>query len=232
MLIALPNLDGSYTCTLFMPYEGKNSFESLKDDASVEQFFKETFPDFYSLMPDIVANYKEHPLSDLVIIRCFPWVRNHTLILGDASHAIVPFYGQGMNAGFEDCSVLNSLLESKNHNWDQILPEFQEIRKPDADAIADLALQNYIEMRDLVADDEFVLRKKIERKIYLKHPDKWVPLYSQVTFSNERYSEAQATGKLQDKIMAEIMQDPDIEKNWDSDATENMILRKIREARG
>ena len=232
MLIALPNLDGSYTCTLFMPYEGENSFESLKDDSSVDRFFKETFPDFYALMPDIVANFKEHPLSDLVIIRCFPWVRNHTAILGDASHAIVPFYGQGMNAGFEDCTVLNTLLESRNHDWDEILPEFQQLRKPDADAIADLALQNYIEMRDLVADDEFVLRKKIERKIYLKYPDKWVPLYSQVTFSHERYSKAQATGKLQDRIMAEVMREPDIEENWDSDAIENLILRKIQEARG
>lgn len=232
MLIALPNLDGSYTCTLFMPYEGKNSFESLKDDASVERFFKETFPDFYSLMPDIVENFKEHPLSDLVIIRCYPWVRNHTLILGDASHAIVPFYGQGMNAGFEDCTVLDELLNSENHDWEKVLPQFQQLRKPDADAIADLALQNYIEMRDLVADDEFVLRKKIERKIYLKHPDKWVPLYSQVTFSHERYSEAQATGKLQDRIMADVMKEPEIERIWDSAEIENMILRKIREARG
>lgn len=227
MLIALPNLDGSYTCTLFMPYEGKYAFDSLKDDASVEAFFKTHFSDFYELMPNLVENYKEHPLSDLVIIRCYPWINNNTALLGDASHAIVPFYGQGMNAGFEDCTVLDELLESNAHDWDAVLPAFQKMRKPDADAIADLALQNYIEMRDLVADPEFVLRKKIERKIYHKHPSKWVPLYSQVTFSHVPYSEAQTTGRFQDRIMAEVMQRPGIEENWDSDEVENLILRKI-----
>lgn len=231
MLIALPNLDGSYTCTLFMPYEGKNAFSALKDDASVERFFKTYFSDFYALMPDLARNFREHPLSDLVIIRCYPWVRNRTTILGDASHAIVPFYGQGMNAGFEDVSILDALSEKYPGDWDTTLDQFQKIRKPDADAIADLAVQNYIEMRDLVADPEFVLRKKIERKIYLKHPDKWVPLYSQVTFSHEPYSEALATGKLQDEIMSEVMRRSDIEQVWDSAEIEGEILRKINAAR-
>lgn len=231
MLIALPNLDGSYTCTLFMPYEGKTGFSALKDDATVETFFKTNFADFYALMPNLIQNFRTHPLSDLVIIRCFPWVQNYTAILGDASHAIVPFYGQGMNAGFEDVTVLNALLEGTDHNWDSVLPRFQEMRKPDADAIADLAVQNYVEMRDLVADPTFVLRKKIEGKIYLKHPEIWVPLYSQVTFSHERYSEAQATGNLQDEIMKEVMNRPDIEQTWDSDEIEELILSKYRAAR-
>lgn len=224
MLIALPNLDGSFTCTLFMPYEGENSFESLSSDSAIDSFFKEQFRDFYDLMPDLVENYKSHPLSDLVIIRCFPWVKKNTLIMGDASHAIVPFYGQGMNSGFEDCSVMDEMIDSYDHNWEQILESFEESRKPDADAIAELALRNYIEMRDLVADPEFILRKKIEAKFYEKHPEKWMPLYSQVTFSHIPYSEALRQGKIHDSIMERIMNRGDIEENWDSSEIENEIL--------
>jgi kynurenine 3-monooxygenase len=227
MLIALPNLDGSYTCTLFMPYEGKNSFEALKDDSKVEPFFKEVFPDFYELMPNLLENYKEHPLADLVIIRCYPWMKNNTLLMGDSSHAIVPFYGQGMNSGFEDCSVLDQLIDHHDENWDVIMPEFQQKRKPDADAIADLAMRNYVEMRDLVADPDFILRKKIESKIYDKHPDKWMPLYSQVTFSHIRYSEALKTSQKQDQVMSEIMKMPDIHEKWDSEKVEQAVLEKI-----
>ena len=229
MLIALPNLDGSYTCTLFMPYEGgKNSFENLTSDEKVAAFFKENFPDFEALMPDIVGDFKEHPLSDLVNIHCYPWVYKNTVILGDASHAIVPFYGQGMNAGFEDCTAMDELIVKHNHDWDKILPEFQITRKPNADAIYTLAMDNYIEMRDLVADPEFVLRKKIESKVYKNHPDKWMPLYSQVTFSHIPYSEALATGRMQERIMKEVMDRPDIESVWDSPEIEEAILLKLK----
>ncbi len=224
MLIALPNKDGSFTCTLFMPYEGKHSFSVLNSDAEIDAFFKEVFPDFYDLMPDLVADYNSHPLSDLVIIRCYPWVKNQTCIMGDASHAIVPFYGQGMNSGFEDCSVMDELISAHDHSWSQILPEFQSLRKPDADAIAELAMRNYVEMRDLVGDPTFLLQKKIEAKIHANHPDKWMPLYSQVTFSHRRYSEALAEAKVQDRIMAEIMDRPDIEQVWDSAEIEHKIL--------
>ncbi len=227
MLIALPNLDGSFTCTLFMPYEGENSFASLERDEAVDRFFKEQFRDFYDIMPDLVEDYRSHPLSDLVIIRCYPWVRNNTLIMGDASHAIVPFYGQGMNSGFEDCSVMNDLMEKHNHNWEEILPEFQKTRKPDADAIAELALRNYIEMRDLVADPEFILRKKIENRFYDKYPDKWMPLYSQVTFSHIPYDEALKKGEEHDQIMAEIMAMENIESKWDSQEVEEAIKKML-----
>lgn len=228
MLIALPNLDGSFTCTLFMPYEGPESFEAIEKGDGVLDFFKKVFPDFYKMMPELETNYTEHPLSDLVIIRCYPWVQNKTLILGDASHAIVPFYGQGMNSGFEDCSVLDELIDKHDHNWDKILDEFQKKRKPAADAIAELALRNYVEMRDLAADPEFILRKKIEAKIYAKYPDEWMPLYSQVTFSHIPYDEALATGLRQDAIMKEIMHRDDINESWDSNEVENAILEKIR----
>ncbi len=231
MLIALPNLDGSYTCTLFMPYDGKYSFKALEDDATVDKFFKDVFPDFYQLMPNLVQNYREHPLSDLVIIRCFPWQKNNTLLLGDASHAIVPFYGQGMNSGFEDVSVLDQLMQNYDHDWNRILPEFQTLRKPDADAIAELAMRNYVEMRDQVADPKFILRKKIESKIYSKHPEQWMPLYSQVTFSHKRYSEALATGLIQDEIMADVMRHSEIEQDWDSDRVESDILSKLSQVK-
>ncbi|MCA1750513.1 MAG: FAD-dependent oxidoreductase [Cryomorphaceae bacterium] len=224
MLIALPNADGSFTCTLFMPYEGKHSFAALESDAEVDRFFKEVFPDFYDMMPDLVGDYKSHPLADLVIIKCYPWVRNHTCLLGDSSHAIVPFYGQGMNSGFEDVSVMDALIEAHDHDWESILPRFQEQRKPDADAIAELAMRNYVEMRDLVGDPAFLLQKKIEARIYERNPEAWMPLYSQVTFSHRRYSEALAEGKKQDEIMAPFMRRPDIEKHWDSEELEREIL--------
>jgi len=227
MLIALPNLDGSFTCTLFMPYEGKNSFASLESDEAVDRFFKEQFRDFYDIMPNLVEDYRSHPLSDLVIIRCFPWVKHKTTLMGDASHAIVPFYGQGMNSGFEDCSVLDELIEKHDHDWEKILPEFQESRKPDADAIAELALRNYIEMRDLVADPDFILRKKIENRFYEKYPDKWMPLYSQVTFSHIPYDEALKKGIEHDKIMEKIMSMENIGSRWDSSDVENAIMKML-----
>jgi len=227
MLIALPNPDGSFTCTLFMPYEGEQSFEKLKTEDEIDHFFKQQFPDFYEMMPDLVGDYKSHPLSDLVIIRCYPWVRNNTCLMGDASHAIVPFYGQGMNSGFEDCSVMNDLLDKHDGDWEATLQDFQLIRKPDADAIAELAMRNYIEMRDSVADPKFILRKKIEANLHEKYGEKWVPLYSQVTFSHVRYSEALKEGKKHDAIMTQVMNRPDIYENWGSTELEQEALELL-----
>ena len=228
MLIALPNEDGSFTCTLFMPYEGENAFENLKSNEQIDRFFQEQFPDFYELMPDLVQDYHEHPLSSLVIIKCYPWSRGKALILGDAAHAIVPFYGQGMNAGFEDCSILSNFIDDYEGDWSKVFSEFEKFRKPDADAISELALQNYIEMRDSVADEQFLLRKKIESKFAEKHPDKWQPLYSQVTFSHRRYHEALENGRYQDRIMDRVMATPGIEDKWDSDEVEELILELLR----
>lgn len=191
MMIALPNPDGSFTCTLFFPFEGKPSFDTIKTKQEVEKFFKETFPDAQALMPDLLKDFEANPTSSLVTIKCYPWVRNKTLLIGDAAHGIVPFYGQGMNAGFEDCRILNDLLNEHNDDWDTVLAAFQTLRKPDTDAIAQLALDNFIEMRDLVADADFLLRKKIESKLYELFPDKWIPLYPMVTFMDTmRYSDA------------------------------------------
>ncbi|MCX8490101.1 MAG: NAD(P)/FAD-dependent oxidoreductase, partial [Cyclobacteriaceae bacterium] len=194
MLIALPNPDGSFTLTLFFPFTGDTSFESLSSKEKVKDFFKSVFPDAYSLMPQLEEEFFQNPSSSLVTMRCFPWVRNKTLLIGDAAHAIVPFYGQGMNASFEDCRVLNQLLDQFSDDWKQVLPFFQKIRKPNTDAIAKLALDNFVEMRDLVNDADFILRKKIESKLHELFPDKWIPLYAMVTFhENIPYSVAYET---------------------------------------
>lgn len=217
MMIALPNPDGSFTCTLFFPFEGNPSFDSVKTKQDVEKFFEETFPDAKKLMPDLLQDFEVNPTSSLVTIKCYPWVRNKTLLIGDAAHGIVPFYGQGMNAGFEDCRILNDLLNQHQDNWGVVLPEFQKFRKPDTDAIAQLALDNFIEMRDLVADADFLLRKKIEGKLYELFPDKWIPLYPMVTFMDAmRYSDALRIGRKQKKIMDEVMKTPDLETTWQS----------------
>ena len=215
MMIALPNPDATFTCTLFFPFEGEQSFSTLTDDKKVESFFREIFPDAIAHMPRLLEDYRANPTSSLVTIRCFPWVRNHTLVIGDAAHGIVPFYGQGMNAGFEDCRILNELLDKSKDQWPSALEEFQQTRKEDTDAIAQLAFDNFIEMRDLVADPEFLLRKKIEARLHELYPEKWIPLYSMVTFKeNIRYSHAYRTGKKQERIMQDVMKQPDIEKNW------------------
>jgi kynurenine 3-monooxygenase len=215
MLIALPNLDGSFTGTLFFPFEGSPSFESLKDPDQINEFFARVFPDALSLIPDLQEQYANNPTSSLVTVRCFPWHVNQTFLVGDAAHAIVPFYGQGMNAGFEDCRVLNDLLIQFNNDLSLALPEFERSRKPDTDAIAGLALDNFVEMRDLVADPEFLLRKKVEARIHQLYPKQWIPLYSMVTFHEEiRYSDAAKQGQQQKKIMDRVMSIPNIETIW------------------
>lgn len=225
MLIALPNEDGSFTCTLFMPHTGdQNAFDKLNSKEAVNNFFKTTFPDFYEMMPNIADAWEDHPLSSLAIIRCYPWAHGVTALMGDAAHATVPFYGQGMNAGFEDCTVLHDLMIKHKENWTAIFDEYSKVRKPDGDALQDLSLGNYIEMRDLVGDPEFLLRKKIEAKFSKLYPEKWMPLYSQVTFSNIPYSVAFNQGQVQSKIMAEVMEMPNIEEKWDSDEVMQKIL--------
>ena len=228
MLIALPNLDGSFTCTLFFPYKGKDSFESIKDKKQCLNFFERVFPDVVPLMPGLLEDFFSNPTGSLVTVKCFPWtVEDKACLIGDAAHALVPFYGQGMNSGFEDCTVLNELMKKHKDNWKKILPEFELSRKPNADAIAELAVMNFFEMRDKVGDAEFLLRKKIEAHIHKKHPKKWLPLYSQVTFSHIPYSEALKSGLKQETIMNEVMKMNNIRQKWNSNEVEKFILSKI-----
>ena len=224
MLIALPNLDGSFTVTLFLPYEGEKSFATLTSDEEITEFFQTTFPDAHDLIPSLLSDFQEHPTSSLVTVKCFPWYKNQSLLIGDAAHAIVPFYGQGMNCGFEDCRILNKLLEEFDNDWERTITSFSEVRKNDADAISDLALHNFIEMRDLVADDNFLLRKKIEARLNKLYPDQWIPLYSMVTFNEQiPYSQAQKTGRIQANIMDEVMKTPNLQENWEQLDFESIV---------
>ncbi len=229
MLIALPNIDGSFTCTLFFPFEGEVSFAALDTKEKVKTFFQKNFPDTIALIPNLEEDFFNNPTSSLVTVKCFPWVREDEFaLIGDAAHAIVPFFGQGMNCGFEDCRVLNELIDKHNEDWKKILSEYQSLRKPDADAIAELALNNFIEMRDRVGDPKFLLQKKIETAFSKKYPDKWIPAYSQVTFNPQiRYSEALKNTIRQEAIMQQVMALPDIENNWQSETIEKKMLELL-----
>jgi kynurenine 3-monooxygenase len=229
MMIALPNMDGSFTCTLFFQMEGKVSFDTIKTKEEVMAFFKQEFPDAVPLMPTLIEDWMTNPTSSLVTVKCKPWVWDEKIaLIGDAAHAIVPFYGQGMNCGFEDCVVLNELMDKYGDLNGACLKEYETLRKPDGDAIADLAIANFIEMRDKTADKTFLLQKKIEAHFSSKHPEKWIPLYSMVTYSPHiRYSEALVNGNKQQAIMDKIMAMPDIEAKWDSAEVENAILKSL-----
>jgi kynurenine 3-monooxygenase len=193
------------------------SFDKIKSKDDGPTFFRKYFPDVIPLMPDLESDFLTNPSSSLLTVKCWPWAKNNSLLMGDAAHGIVPFFGQGMNAGFEDCRVLNNLLDQYQDEWKKVLPEFQRQRKPDTDAIAQLALDNFVEMRDLVADPEFILRKKIEARLHQLYPDKWIPLYSMVTFNeNIRYSDAQEIGRRQKAIMDDVMRIEGIEWKWEN----------------
>jgi len=225
MLIALPNLDGSFTCTLFMPFEGENSFAALTDRSEVEAFFAENFPDSIEVIPELANDFFKNPTSTLVTMKCFPWTfEDKVALIGDACHAIVPFYGQGMNAGFEDISVLNEMIEKFGDDWKTIFSEYENSRKPNADAIAELSYRNFMEMSTKTADDKFHLQKKIEKHFSAKYPEKWVPLYSRVTFSHRPYTEALAIGDMQNEIMEEVLKMDNIEQLWDSEIVEQKML--------
>lgn len=228
MLIALPNLDRTFTCTLFFPFEGEKSFAKLTTKESVTAFFETTFPDAVALMPDYVNEFFANPTSSLVTVKCHPWIREDKFaLIGDAAHAIVPFFGQGMNCGFEDCRVLDELVETHQDNWKTILEQYQYLRKPDGDAIADLAVANFTEMREKTADPKFLLQKRIEARLHDKYPDKWIPAYSQVTFSpGIRYSEALQRGQQQEAIIQEFMQLDNIAELAQTDELLEQIIEK------
>lgn len=228
MLIALPNLDGSFTCTLFMPFEGEHSFASLTDRQEVEAFFAKNFPDSIEVIPELANDFFKNPTSTLVTMKCFPWTfEDKVALIGDACHAIVPFYGQGMNAGFEDISVLYEMIEKFGDDWKTIFSEYEKSRKPNADAIAELSYRNFMEMSTKTADDKFHLQKKIEKHFSAKYPEKWIPLYSRVTFSHRPYTEALAIGDRQNAIMEEVLRMDNIEQLWDSEIVERKMLELL-----
>ncbi len=202
MLIALPNLDGSFTVTLFLPHRGDPSFESLADPNRLRTFFQHNFPDALAVMPDLERDFGTHPTGELGTVRCWPWsFRDVALVLGDAAHAIVPFHGQGMNAGFEDCAELLHLLSESGDDWQYVCRELPAIRKPNTDAIAAMALENYLEMRDASGHAGFPLRKALEFELERRFPDRFIPRYSMVMFHRLPYSEAMRRGEIQARLL-------------------------------
>ena len=224
MMIALPNLDGSFTLTMFTPFEGPVGMDRLVTDELITEFMQENFADATIHIPDLLEQFHANPTASLGTIKCYPWAYNRTVLLGDSAHAIVPFYGQGMNCALEDCVVLDQLILEHNHDWDKILPAYQEQRKIDADAIADLAEDNFYEMRDATADPVFNVKRLIELR--LEAELEYYSKYSLVTFrADVPYHIAMKQGRLQNKILYNIA------KNTEDPTTVELIpiLHKINE---
>jgi kynurenine 3-monooxygenase len=202
MMIALPNPDGSFTCTLFWEFEGQRSFATTKSDEDVRRFFGEEFPDAVPLMPTLLEDFRQNPTGSLVTIRCAPWYyRDKVCLVGDAAHAVVPFYGQGMNAAFEDCAVLDECLDQFADNRERAFAKYFSRRKENADALAGLALGNFIEMRDKTASKTFRAKKKLDHFLEAALPGIYLPLYTMVTFTRIPYAEAARRARLQDRIV-------------------------------
>jgi len=202
MMIALPNPDGSFTCTLFWEFEGPRSFKTTKTDEDVRRFFDEEFPDAVPLMPMLLDDFRQNPTGSLVTIRCAPWYyHDKVALVGDAAHAVVPFYGQGMNAAFEDCVVLDDCLEKFPDNRERAFVEYFSRRKENADALADLAVENFIEMRDKTASKTFRAKKKLDHLLEALLPGIYLPLYTMVTFTGIPYAKAARRARRQDRIV-------------------------------
>ncbi|MBA6156474.1 FAD-dependent monooxygenase [Tenacibaculum sp. S7007] len=213
MLIALPNLDGSFTVTLFLGHEeGAYHFEGLDSEEKIKDFFQAQFPDALKLIPNIAEEFANNPTGALGTVKCSPWYyKGNTLLMGDAAHAVVPFYGQGMNASFEDVTVLDEILNQNLGSWDATFKGYQKVRKKDADAIGDLAVENYYEMRDHVANPLFKEKRKLEMELEKNFPNEYFSKYSMVTFNeNIGYHEAMTKGRAQDKALLNMVADNDL----------------------
>ena len=233
MLIALPNMDGSFTVTLFLSYsEGLYNFDNLVTEEKIIEFFKKDFPDTLSLIPDILKEFENNPTGKLGTIKCYPWsYKGNTLLLGDSSHAIVPFYGQGMNASFEDVYVFDTVLNQFEGDWSTVFSEFQKKRKIDTDAIADLAIDNYYEMRDHVANPLFKEKRNIEMNLEKYFPTEYFSKYSLVTFNEYiGYHEAMTKGRAQDKVLLKMAENPIYSSSLQmSKELMNKIFYKVQE---
>jgi kynurenine 3-monooxygenase len=228
MLIALPNIDGTFACILFLPFDGADSFAGLTTPAQVDRFFESRFPDAVRLMPQLADNYFTNPMGAMVTIKCSPWhVEGKALLLGDAVHAIVPFFGQGINCGFEDCTCLVELLDRHGADWPRLFAEFERDRKVNTDAIADMAIENFAEMRDRVADSRFLFRKKVELALEARYPQLFVPKYAMVTFHRIPYSIALARGAVQDRMLAALCESIHRVEDLDWEKADRLIHRDL-----
>ena len=222
MLIGLPNTDRSFTCTLFMPNEGDVSFKSLKTEADVVDFFNTHFSDALPLLENFPRSYFENPTGRLVTVYADNWYYKNFYLIGDAAHAVVPFFGQGMNASFEDCTVLMDCVDSGDDNWLDIFSSYNKMRKSDADAIAQMAIENYIEMRDSVAQSDYKAKREIANSLSIEFPDRFIPRYNMVSFTSIPYSEVYKRGKIQQEIISQLM-----ENELDLQKAEKLITEKL-----
>jgi kynurenine 3-monooxygenase len=233
MLIALPNMDGSFTVTLFLSFdEGEYNFNNLTSEEKISTFFENEFPDALALIPNIKDEFFNNPTGALGTVKCSPWsYKNNTILMGDASHAIVPFYGQGMNASFEDVVVFDDILNQNLEDWDSVFKTYEKARKEDTDAIADLAIDNFHEMKDHVANPLFKQKRKIEMDLEKNFPTEYFSKYSMVTFNaNIGYHEAMTIGRAQDKALLNLIADKDISTSMEMTTTElEVVLQKVKE---
>ena len=233
MLIALPNMDGSFTVTLFLSYsEGSYNFDNLITKEKIIEFFEKDFPDTLALIPDVLKEFENNPTGKLGTVKCYPWAyKGNTLLLGDSSHAIVPFYGQGMNASFEDVFVFDSVLNQFEGDWATVFSEFQKQRKIDADAIADLAIDNYYEMRDHVANPLFKEKRIVEMGLEKFFPTEYFSKYSLVTFNEHiGYHEAMTKGRAQDKVLLKMVEESKFSASPKTTREEmTILLEKVQE---
>lgn len=228
MLIALPNVDGSFTVTLFLPNQGEESFQALTTPGAVQALFERRFADAIPLMPRLVEEFFENPTGHLETIRCAPWsFEDQALVLGDAAHAIVPFHGQGMNAAFEDCGALDRCLKNPDRPWDAVFAEFEGRRRSNTDAIADMALENYVEMRSTVREPKFQLKKDLSFRLEERHPGVFIPRYSMVMFHTIPYAEAKRRGAIQEEILDELTREAASLDQVDLARADSMIVERL-----
>ncbi|HHF7368174.1 TPA: FAD-dependent oxidoreductase [Legionella bozemanae] len=205
LLLGNPNLNQSITGSLFLPYEGKNSFAELDNELKIKTFFQEAFPDAYAEMPNLIEEFTQHPTGNMSTIKCDPWYfQDQCLLIGDAAHGVVPFFGQGMNSAFEDCRILNELLDKYHDDWKKVMPAFYQSRKINTDAVAQMSMDNFHEIQIDIRDTRFNLKKQLELELMHRYPEDYVSKHVLVMFTNTPYAEAQAHGELQAKFLNKI----------------------------
>ena len=224
MLIALPNNDCSFTCTLFFPMTGATSFETVKTEKDILDLFQSQFHDAIKLIPNLVEDFQKNSTGDLASVYCKPWhLGDKALLIGDAAHAVVPFFGQGMNASFQDCSTLAKLMGQNKNNWKTIFNTFSSVQVENGHAIADMAIENYLEMRDHVNDTEYKKRRNVELKLERMFPGQFIPRYSMVSFHQIPYAEVYQRGGKQFKIIGDVLKADPSGQSIDKDMVEKML---------
>jgi len=227
MLIGIPNIDGSFTCTLFCRYEGDEGFNKIKTAEDALSFFNKIFPDAVPVMPSLADDFMNNPIGSLVTVKCGPWyVDGQAMLMGDAAHAVVPFYGQGMNCGFEDCTALGDILDAGETDWSVIFKKLFIARKENTDAIADMAIQNFVEMRETTADPKFQLKKEVGFALENRYPDRFIPRYSMVMFHPEiPFAEAKRLGEAQEQMLDELCANINDPSEVDWGQAENLLKK-------